>query len=174
MKQELLSFYIQKGEKEQVLAVCQKYGHNDRDLWIQALTYFRDMPEKEDVEEYLEKALDIVGKESILSPLLVLEILQSKPTLKFKILKKYLLQRLEVQDKVIRKNNRKINENTEKIGKMKEDIKDLRSSAKFFNAKQCSLCSENLKLPTLHFTCGHTYHDYCVESEGKRKCPKCF
>jgi len=72
LRQELLSYYIQKGDKQAVLEVCKKYGAKDRDLWIQALTYFRDL--EVDSEEYLEKSLALIGSENILSPLLVLEI----------------------------------------------------------------------------------------------------
>jgi hypothetical protein len=27
-------------------------------------------------------------------------------------------------------------------------------------------------LPTVHFMCGHIYHDFCIENEGIRKCNK--
>ena len=49
--------------------------NNLADLWIQALTFFRDLESAAgDAEEYLEKALKIIGDNKILSPLLVLEI----------------------------------------------------------------------------------------------------
>jgi hypothetical protein len=60
-----------------------------------------------------------------------------------------------------------------KIGEMKKEIVELKTTAKNFNQKECSNCDKKLTLPTVHFMCGHTYHDYCVESEGKRKCVKC-
>lgn len=47
----------------------------DGDLWIQALSYFRDLKRVEDVEYFLEEALEFIGKNNVLSPLLVLEIL---------------------------------------------------------------------------------------------------
>ena len=86
---------------------------------------------------------------------------------------RYLLERLEQQDKVIKKNNKKVEENVDHINKMKQEIVELKTSAKNFNQKECSLCDKKLSLPTIHFMCGHTFHDYCVDSEGKRKCPKC-
>ena len=62
----------------------------------------------------------------------------------------------------------------ERIAKMKAETMELRTSCKSFNQKECSLCDKKLALPTVHFMCGHTYHDYCVESEGKRRCLKCY
>lgn len=62
-----------------------KYGQqnteNVGDLWIQALTFFRDLDDDRvdkfkpsDTEIYLEKALNFIGEKNILSPLLILEI----------------------------------------------------------------------------------------------------
>ena len=68
---------------------CDEYAQSPDpsscgDLWIQALTYFRDL-ESPDCEICLERALSIISgekekakdskKDEILSPLLVLEIL---------------------------------------------------------------------------------------------------
>ena len=64
---------------------------------------------------------------------MVLEILQSKPNLKFKVIKKYLLNRLEVQDRVIRKNNKAVDANMEKIKTMRNEIHELKTQAKNFN-----------------------------------------
>ena len=58
-------------------------------------------------------------KDEVLSPLLVLEILQNKPKLKFSVIKTYLVNRLEVQDRVIRKNSKQVDENTQKIKQMR-------------------------------------------------------
>jgi hypothetical protein len=48
-----------------------------------------------EAEDYLQKALQIIGDKKILSPLLVLEIVQAKKNLKFKVLRRYLLDRLK-------------------------------------------------------------------------------
>ena len=58
---------------------------------MRALDNISEEQNKKDKNGSVEKK-----KEDILSPLLVLEILQSKPNLKFKVIKKYLLNRLEV------------------------------------------------------------------------------
>jgi hypothetical protein len=108
-----------------------------------------------------------------LSPLLVLEIVQAKKKLKFKVLRKYLLERLKQQDEVIKKSKKKVDENMEQIGKMQTEIVEIRTQARLFSSKECAHCKDKLALPTIHFMCGHTFHDTCVESEGVRKCPKC-
>ena len=61
----------------------------------------------------------------------------------------------------------------ETISKMQSEIVEIRTQAKTFSSKECTQCKKKLALPSIHFMCGHTYHDYCIESEGKRKCVKC-
>lgn len=101
--------------------------------------------------------------------------MQGKKNLKFKVLRKYLLDRLKGQDEAIKKSKKKVDENLEQIRKMTEEMHELRTTAKTFALKDCTLCKQGLALPTIHFLCGHTFHDSCVESEGTtpRRCPKC-
>jgi len=70
------------------------------ELWIQALTYFRDRTSPPAVsdrvcEEYLMNALDFIADHNVLSPLLVLEILAEKKNLKFRVLKKFMKLKLK-------------------------------------------------------------------------------
>lgn len=147
-------------------------------MWIQALTFFRDLDGVAgEAEDFLQRALVIIGEKKILSPLLVLEIVQARKNIKFKVLRKYLLDRLKAQDEVIKKSKKKVDENVEQIKKMTEEMAELRTTAKTFGQKECTLCKQKLVLPTIHFLCGHTFHDNCVESETNsqqpRRCPKC-
>ena len=65
-------------------------------------------------------------------------------------------------------------ENLKKIKEMRSEINDLKTSAKNFNPKKCDSCSSALSLPTIHFMCGHTFHDQCIESDnGRRFCGSC-
>ena len=52
---------------------------------------------------------------------------KSGQNLKFKVIKKYLLGRLEVQDKEIRKKNELVTKNMDKIKQMRSEIKDLKT-----------------------------------------------
>jgi hypothetical protein len=65
---------------------------------------------------------------------------QGKKNLKFKVLRKYLLDRLKGQDEVIKKSKKKVDENLEQIRKMTEEMHELRTTAKTFALKDCTLC----------------------------------
>ena len=45
---------------------------------------------------------------------------------------------------MIKKNNKKVEENMERINKMKAEVVELKTSAKSFNQKECTLCEKKL------------------------------
>ena len=142
------------------------------DMWIQALTYFRDQQE---AEPQLILALKEIRERNILSPLLVLAILKRNQNLPFRILKSFLLENLKTQQKRIDKHNSRLNEEMTKIRNCKSEIAKMKQTAiDFNNKKTCDLCKRELNLPTVHFMCKHTYCESCVDDvNGIRKCPNC-
>jgi len=74
------------------------------DLWIQAITYFCTLDSRIG-EEFLKKALSKIASVTeyeIIAPYLVLELLQSKPNLKFSVMKEYMLTKLKHQDESVK------------------------------------------------------------------------
>mmetsp|Transcript_17398 Transcript_17398/g.29277 ORF Transcript_17398/g.29277 Transcript_17398/m.29277 type:complete len:126 (+) Transcript_17398:2808-3185(+) len=62
-----------------------------------------------------------------------------------------------------------------KISEMRQQIHDLKTQPKNFNPKNCDSCQNPMSLPSIHFMCGHSFHDQCIESEtGKRFCTSCY
>ena len=147
------------------------------DMWIQALTYFRDQAEPHDIRnnELLIAALKDIREKNILSPLLVLEILKRNPNLRFGVLKSFMLEHLKTQQKRIDKHNARLNEEMTKIRNCKSEIAKMKQTAiDFNNKKTCDQCKRELSLPTVHFMCKHTYCESCVDDvNGIRKCPQC-
>lgn len=49
------------------------------------------------------------------------------------------------------------------------------NSAKIFQKTKCSMCNSPLELPSVHFLCGHSFHQHCFESyaESEAECPTC-
>ena len=103
------------------------------------MTYFRNLKRADDCELYLEKALEFIGQNNVLPPLLVLEILSDKKekkpkqansqdnnvganklksfeqkekinVLRFKVVQKFLMGKFKTQVESIDKNNEKVEE----------------------------------------------------------------
>jgi hypothetical protein len=49
-------------------------------------------------------------------------------------------------------------------------------SPKIFQKTKCSICNSALELPSVHFLCGHSFHQHCFESysESDADCPTCL
>lgn len=110
------------------------------ELWIQALTFYRDMEKKEECEKYLQMALEYIGRMNILSPLLVLEILQTKKDLKFKVLKQFLHAKLGQQSGTIKQKKRKVTEIRNEIVENQMQTVQMKTTAINFEQKECSEC----------------------------------
>ncbi|CAG2173313.1 unnamed protein product [Oppiella nova] len=60
---------------------------------------------------------------------------------------------------------------------MRQQIEDMKTSPKVFQATKCSACKHPLELPSVHFMCSHSYHQHCFESyaaENDSDCPLCL
>lgn len=61
------------------------------------------------------------------------------------------------------------------IVKKKKNCSHCFCSAKIFQKTKCSMCNSPLELPSVHFLCGHSFHQHCLESfaESEAECPTC-
>ena len=59
--------------------------------------------------------------------------------------------------------------------KIREKLEKLSSSVTIFQSTKCSACGHTLDLPTVHFLCGHGYHQHCFQSysDSDSSCPAC-
>jgi len=111
----------------------------------------------------MKVALKEIREKNILSPLLVLEILKEDKNMRFGVLKSFLLENLKNQVGHINRLNDKLKKDLDDIATYKNEIVKMKSTARNFDQKTCALCTKELSLPTVHFMCNHTYHEFCVE-----------
>lgn len=76
----------------------------------------------------------------------------------------FLIDWFKKEDEQIEKNLKDIVENEEETKKRKEEITQITNSPRVFQSSRCSICSDLLELPAVHFYCGHSYHKICIES----------
>ncbi len=179
LKHELMTYYMQNKEYDNIEKLCEQYGEHEQNLWIQALTYFVSELGSEsgrpDVQKYIKSVLEHLQNVPSISPLLVLEITSKSGAIKFSVLRDYLASQMKKLQKNIDKNRTSVQQLGKEIDDLKQNINTLRTTAQLFHLKECSECGKKLELPVLHFMCNHTFHDYCVSStEGvDKECPKC-
>ncbi|XP_012258670.2 vacuolar protein sorting-associated protein 11 homolog [Athalia rosae] len=172
--QEILQCHLCEGDNEQILATCKRFGHQDPNLWVQALwSVARD---KNAPSKLLSDILTHIAKGKLLSPLMVIDALSTSMSCTLGDVRSYL-------NNVLRAENEKTQADadlTEKYRtdtlKLREQILTIKNSTIIFQGSRCSACHHQLELPSIHFMCQHSYHQHCFQSfsENENECPACL
>ncbi|CAN8016525.1 unnamed protein product [Ixodes persulcatus] len=168
--QQILSYHIENSEYDSVIKICERFGTNDPNLWIQALWFFAQAGESQ--KTYFKT----IEKGKLLPPIMVVEIASRSQTATLSLIKDYLIRHLQSENRQTEENERLMNQYKEDTAKARSEIEDLRHNPKIFQVSKCCGCNHQLELPSVHFLCGHSYHQHCFENyaESDTECPECL
>ncbi|MGH0129778.1 UNVERIFIED_CONTAM: hypothetical protein FKN15_059462 [Acipenser sinensis] len=185
--QQIMHYHMQNEEYGKVVEACQRYGEKEACLWEQALGYFAR--KEEDCKEYITAVLQHIDRTNLMPPLLGerdsfyretglplhSSTLAHNSTATLSVIKDYLINKLQQESEQISEDERKIREYRVETTQLRQEIEELRSSAKIFQKTKCSMCNSPLELPSVHFLCSHSFHQHCFESyaESEAECPTC-
>eukprot|EP01083_Nonionella_stella_P075667 205784_1 len=167
---EIVQHHMERGDKTQILRSCNKYRGSDESLWLQALTYFVRLDE--DCSDEIREILQNIERENLLPPLMVVQILSKNPKIKLGVIKDFMINTLQRECSQIVADEREIRNYQEDTERMRDEIEELKTSAKTFQGTKCHACTSALELPAVHFLCMHSYHQRCLV-DNDRECPKC-
>ncbi|MEJ1275261.1 hypothetical protein NN561_006157 [Cricetulus griseus] len=172
--QQIMHYHMQHEQYRQVIAVCERHGEQDPSLWEQALSYFAR--KEEDCKEYVAAVLKHIENKNLMPPLLVVQTLAHNSTATLSIIRDYLVQKLQKQSQQIAQDELRVRRYREETTRIRQEIQELKSSPKIFQKTKCSICNSALELPSVHFLCGHSFHQHCFESysESDADCPTCL
>jgi hypothetical protein len=172
--QQILQYHMEHNDYACVIETCKRFGTQDSNLWVLALSYFAQ--KEEDCKQHLIDVLAHIDKRNLLPPLLVIQTLAHNSTATLAVVKDYVIQRLRQEREQISEDERLVNQYHEETEKMRTQIEQLRTTAKIFQNSKCSVCSHSLDLPSVHFLCQHSFHQHCFESysESDAECPVCL
>ncbi|TPX77107.1 hypothetical protein CcCBS67573_g01607 [Chytriomyces confervae] len=165
MYNEILEHYMTNDDYSSVIEFCIKFGSQDVCLWQKTLTYFADKSTDHSAipcESELTQMLDEIDKRNLMSPLQVIQILSQNPGVTIGTVRKYLLKKLETENKHANESEKLVKSFQEETEKMKSLIHELKTAPVVFQSSKCSLCAESLELPSIHFMCKHSYHARCI------------
>jgi len=171
--QQILRYHMEHDDYDAIIQDCQKYGTKDASLWNQALSYFS---KKEDsCKSHIIEVLNHIDKCNLLSPLMVIDTLAHNSNATLGVVKDYVIKRLQQENEQIAKDERMIRKYREDTEKMRGQIEELKTSAKIFQSSKCMYCSRDLELPVVHFLCGDSFHQACVEgyADNDNECLVC-
>ncbi|XP_044312298.1 vacuolar protein sorting-associated protein 11 homolog isoform X2 [Varanus komodoensis] len=172
--QHVMHYHMQSEQRRTVVQVCEQYGDQEPCLWEQALGYFAH--KAEDCKEHIAAVLQHIESKNLMPPLLVVQTLAHNSTATLSVIKEYLISKLQQQSHQIEEDEQKIQKYREETKRIRKEIEELKTSAKIFQKTKCSICTSALELPSVHFLCGHSFHQHCFESysESGSECPTCM
>ncbi|XP_027436789.1 vacuolar protein sorting-associated protein 11 homolog isoform X2 [Zalophus californianus] len=172
--QQIMHYHMQHEQYRQVVAVCERHGEQEPSLWEQALSYFAR--KEEDCKEYVAAVLKHIENKNLMPPLLVVQTLAHNSTATLSVIRDYLVQKLQKQSQQIAQDELQVRRYREETTRIRQEIQELKASPKIFQKTKCSICNSALELPSVHFLCGHSFHQHCFESysESDADCPTCL
>nr|CAD7409648.1 unnamed protein product [Timema poppensis] len=154
--QHIVQYHIRQRDYKAVVASCRRFGHQDPNLWVQALwscAKNSDMP-----SDLLAEILSVIEKQRLLSPLLVVDALSHSGTATVGEVRNYLLSVLHSEHELTEQEQQLSLKYRQETDKIRDKIKDIQTSAIIFQGSRCSACNHQLELPSIHFLCQHSYH----------------
>ncbi|XP_012139382.1 vacuolar protein sorting 11 isoform X2 [Megachile rotundata] len=172
--QEILRFHLREGDSEQVLATCKRFGHQDPNLWVQALWSVarnKDAPTK-----LLADILGYIAQERLLSPLMVIDAISTSLSCTLGDVRTYLNSVLRQEHEQTQADIELTDKYRADTQKIREQIESIKNNTIIFQGSRCSACRDQLELPSVHFMCQHSYHQHCFQSfsENENECPACL
>ncbi|XP_034943521.1 vacuolar protein sorting-associated protein 11 homolog [Chelonus insularis] len=171
---EILQYHLREGDDESVLSTCKRFGHQDPNLWIQAL--WSVARNRKASPKLLADILSYISSEKLLSPLMVIDALSTSLTCTLGDVRSYLNSVLKSEHEQTLQDAESVNKYRKDTEKLREQISEIKNSTIIFQGSRCSACHHQLELPSIHFMCQHSYHQHCFQSfsENETECPACL
>ncbi|KAI1314698.1 hypothetical protein EDD11_001867 [Mortierella claussenii] len=175
MYTDILRLWIERDNTTKVIECLRKYGPLEPSLYPLTLSYFSSSPGRlTSATPELLKVLDHIDQQDLLPPLQVVQALSQTSVATIGMIKNYIGRRIEVERKERQKDQEQIQSYRQESEKKRQEIEELKTSARVFQATKCSACGGSLDLPAVHFLCKHSYHQRCLSDAADRECPKCM
>lgn len=68
-------------------------------------------------------------------------------------------------------NKATVAKNINRADESRSEFKKLKTTSKAFLSNNCVQCQNGLNFPSIHFMCGHSFHENCLG--GERECSRC-
>ncbi|XP_042231236.1 vacuolar protein sorting-associated protein 11 homolog isoform X2 [Homarus americanus] len=177
MYEELLAWYAELGDMDSMLAVCFRKSQQQPRLWCSALKLLTSESSLTPPDpQHLMNCLNNIEQKGLLPPLEVVDQLATSPHISLGQVREYLLRVVSTHSATLASETTRTQQYSEETARMRETIRELRTSATPFTATKCNICNNELELPSVHFLCRHSFHQHCFESysESDSECPVCL
>lgn len=171
----ILGEHMSRKDYTSVLSCCRAYSSQNPALWLTA--FHKIIKDPAVPSHVLSEILNVIDREKLLSPLFMLDALAaSSSSVNVGLLRNYFLNILQAESKKTESELALADKYTKETDKLKSLIQQIQNKPVIFQATRCSVCNEQLELPSVHFLCQHSFHKHCFQSfsESDRECPACL
>ncbi|CAK7905975.1 E3 ubiquitin-protein ligase Pep5p [[Candida] anglica] len=179
------------GNVEDCFKLALKYGDTKPELYKLLLKFIVSKVEifNQVSESDFRSVLQKIKAYKLASPLEVVQILSTTEFTTIGLVKDYLIEYIDTQNREISNNHKLINSYEKESTKYGLELSELTSKPFVIQNNKCSACKMKLDFPMLHFKCGHSYHQRCLEenvivssttvlnesnkNKDDRQCPLC-
>ena len=174
------------GDVGECFHIARKYEKSNPGLYKLLLKFIVSTKEVYDQvsESDFKQVLDKVKTLKLASPLEIIQILSGTEFPTLGLIKEFLIEYIEAQDKEI-SNNQKLVESYEAESSMYgQKLSELEDEPFIILNNKCTACKLKLDFPVFHFKCQHSYHQRCLDEntilsvDGKNTqehhCPICL
>ncbi|KAK8854048.1 hypothetical protein M9Y10_016598 [Tritrichomonas musculus] len=168
-KMGLYTLILQEADPKDCLAICTKYGHQDRTLWSDALVKLSHSDcDSEVLSNFLQKILE----EDALPFLTILKVLKNAGNHSFKTILPIVQATFKKEQDLLRTAQSKIKDCNERAAVNREVVQNLSTKNFMINQKKCDRCGADIESEANHFMCGHSFHLRCLD-DSSAVCPLC-
>lgn len=148
--------------------VVEKYGKSNPNLFklllklLISLKFFFSQVEEADIKKLINKIKEL----KLMSPLELVTLLSSNDLVTIGLLKDYLIEYIDVQNKEISNNIKLIQSYELESTKNSHKLTELVKKPFIIQNNKCSHCQLRLDFPVIHFKCKHSYHQRCLNENN--------
>ncbi|KAJ5894757.1 hypothetical protein N7495_006448 [Penicillium taxi] len=175
LRLDIFRSFTSAKDTQGAITALRRYGPDEPQLYIDALTYFASSPQVlDEAGDELDVVLHRIDEEGLLSPLQVIQALSNNAVATMGRVKKYLSDNIERERKEISTNRRLIASYKSETATKQQELQNLATQPIAFQSRRCQSCGGTLDLPTVHFLCRHSFHERCLNRvDDDAQCPVC-
>lgn len=150
---------------EASFTIAQKYGDSKPELYKLLLKFIISKEEIFDQvsESDFKSVLNKIKQYKLATPLEIIQILSTTNFTTIGLIKDYLIDYIDTQNKEISNNQKLIKSYELESTKIGNKLAEMTTKPFIIQNNKCSACGLKLDYPTIHFKCQHSYHQRCLE-----------
>lgn len=166
----VLQYYIDQEDSLKIIKTCEKYGNENPKLHMPALMYYARTG-----DERVTQILKAIEHHKLIPPAVVIKILLESKRASLGSVKDYMVRYLKKLYENHLDNGNAIDHYKDDTEVVRQRIEEFKNHQTVFKPSKCSVCQGMLDLPSVHFLCGHSYHQNCFHnySAESDECPIC-